>query len=271
MMNGDEWRTDSIIFAVRVIDSRMPRYIKVIRGRAYWYEQTYRPGSRTPLTRYIGPVEPKRKKIGLSDVLKGIFEAGLVLGARNIIPRPPRAGRGKRGTQSNRTKLMREAELRALYESYGIDLSSPQAFNATRALLAQEQQTELMHKLLGLGRAHSSSRELGPMSQAVREFNERARERMVQVDGGRVDRSILEARRTAQNVPGRTEEAPAKNFTVDDEIEARQATFEATLDEVNAMRGYEPLTDAPSDAPTPSDADAPHENSSLTGDNSATK
>lgn len=60
------------------------------------------------------------------------------------------------------------------------------------------------------------------------------------------------ARQTAQDAPQRTQEAPAKNFTVDDEIEAREAKFEAAVDEYNAGTTAAPDTPAPDDAPSPS-------------------
>jgi hypothetical protein len=64
------------------------------------------------------------------------------------------------------------------------------------------------------------------------------------------------ARQTAQDAPGRAQEAPAKDFTVDDEIEAREAKFEAAVDEYNAGTTAAPDTPAPDDAPSPS---GPHE------------
>jgi hypothetical protein len=56
------------------------------------------------------------------------------------------------------------------------------------------------------------------------------------------------ARQTAQNAPGRTGEAHAKNFTVDDEIEAREAKFDAAVDEYNAGTTAAPDSPAPDDA-----------------------
>jgi hypothetical protein len=43
----------------------MPRYIKLINGNQYYYDQQseYRPGkSPRSVMKYIGPVNPKRKK-----------------------------------------------------------------------------------------------------------------------------------------------------------------------------------------------------------------
>jgi hypothetical protein len=58
-----------------------------------------------------------------------------------------------------------------------------------------------------------------------------------------------EARQTAQNAPGRTEGPQAKDFTVDDEIEAREAKFEAAVDEYNEGTTAAPDAPAPDDAP----------------------
>lgn len=61
------------------------------------------------------------------------------------------------------------------------------------------------------------------------------------------------ARQTPQEAPQRTQEPPAKNFTVDDEIDAREAAFHATQEEVNAARGYDPApTEPPDGASAPS-------------------
>jgi hypothetical protein len=66
-----------------------------------------------------------------------------------------------------------------------------------------------------------------------------------------------DARQTAQDAPGRPQEAPATNSTVDAEIEAREAKFEATVDEYNAGTTAAPDAPAPDDAPSPSEPDAP--------------
>ena len=59
-------------------------------------------------------------------------------------------------------------------------------------------------------------------------------------------------RQAAQDAPGRTQGPPAKDFTVDDEIEAREAKFEAAVDEYNAGTTAAPDSPAPDDAPSQS-------------------
>jgi hypothetical protein len=60
------------------------------------------------------------------------------------------------------------------------------------------------------------------------------------------------ARQTAQDAPGRAKGAKAKDFTVDDEIEAREAKFEAAVDEYNEGTTAAPDSPAPDDAPSQS-------------------
>ncbi|ABE61199.1 hypothetical protein Nham_0303 [Nitrobacter hamburgensis X14] len=209
--------------------------IKTIKGRQYYYEQTarYRNGKRTPLMRYIGPVDPKRqrKRIALSDIFRALFEVGGYVAVKGT----KRPDYKVKDIESGRTCQMRQANLKALYKQYGVDLSSPQAFSATSAHLSQAQRQELMHKVLAAGRAA----------------------RAPKAPEAKFDWSGLEAkmaankaaRQTAQDAPGRTQEAPAKNFTVDDEIEAREAKFEAAVDEYNAGTTAAPDAPAPDDAP----------------------
>jgi hypothetical protein len=70
------------------------------------------------------------------------------------------------------------------------------------------------------------------------------------------DEKLAASRQTAQDAPGRAQTSKAKDFTVDDEIEAREAKFEAAVDEYNAGTTAAPDAPAPDDAPSPS---APHE------------
>jgi hypothetical protein len=212
--------------------------IKTIGGWQYYYEQTarYRNGKRTPLMRYIGPVDPKRqrKRIALGDIFKAFLEVGGYVAFTGT----KRPGYKLRNVESGRTRQMRQANLKALYKQYGLDLSSPQALRPTRALLSQEQRQELMHKLITTGCAARAPK----ASEA--KFDWSGLE--AKVAAGKT------ARQTAQDAPQRTQEAPAKNFTVDDKIEAREAKFEAAVDEYNAGTTAAPDTPAPDDAPSPS-------------------
>jgi hypothetical protein len=93
--------------------------------------------------------------------------------------------------------------------------------------LSEGQRLDLMHKQTEL---NASARTSAPKSDEMRDF---------------------EGRVAAQQAPGRTQEAPATDFTVDDEIEAREAKFEATVDEYNAGTTAAPAEPAPADAPSP--------------------
>ncbi len=57
------------------------------------------------------------------------------------------------------------------------------------------------------------------------------------------------SRQTAQDAPGRAQTSQAKDFTVDDEIEAREARSEAAVDEYNEGTTAAPDSPAPDDAP----------------------
>ena len=114
--------------------------------------------------------------------------------------------------------------MRDLYKAYGIDTSSAPAFHATSSLLSAEQRVELMHRQAELGRGSKSP---AAQSDEMKAFADRIAEHKADQD----------ARIAAQEAAPRTEAPAAKNFTVDDEIEAREAKFEATVEEYNAHAG----------------------------------
>ena len=73
----------------------MPVYIKYIRGRAYYYEQYsiyVGPGlsPKTPM-RYLGPVNPKRRKGTIAGFIEANFkyEPGEVAAERALRDHPP--------------------------------------------------------------------------------------------------------------------------------------------------------------------------------------
>jgi hypothetical protein len=189
--------------------------IKTIKGRQYYYEQTarYRNGKRTPLMRYVGPVDPKRqrKRIALSDILRALFEVGGHVAAKGT----------KRPSYKTKNRP-----------------PDPRSWDAQLAYERRKWE-ERIAKAKGTRRNTSAHPE---QIDAWREFDERL--------------AAKAARQTAQDAPGRTQEAPAKNFTVDDEIEAREAKFEAAVDEYNAGTTAAPDAPAPDDAPSQS---GPHE------------
>lgn len=79
----------------------MPIYIKIIRGRGYYYEQCsvyVGPGlpPKTP-TRYLGPVNPKRRKGALAGFIEANFknEPGEVAAEQALRDYPPVPGETK--------------------------------------------------------------------------------------------------------------------------------------------------------------------------------
>jgi hypothetical protein len=152
--------------------------IKTIKGRRYRYLQksVYRPG-RSPKTIsiYLGPVDaPKRKKRrGLQLDLRGLAPGIAAIGIHVLLNGLKSPQYKTRDRISGRTIQANKQALLALYKSYGLDLSSPQALQQTRALLNADQEQELMHKVLALGREQHAGRAKGEMSPEVREFNER--------------------------------------------------------------------------------------------------
>lgn len=223
----------------------MGRYIKTIKGRQYWYEQTYRPGRRTPLTRYIGPVNPVRKK-KRGGGLPIPNPLDLVLYATVFATHIVKYGTGSpkyrsKNVRSGRARQAAQAAAKELFKSYGIDLSSAAAYRATIAHVSQEERWKLSKEFAALG----------PDARLTMDWPQDDAE-------ARAPAGDREGRQTPQDAPQGPPEAPTYNFTVDDEIEARQAKFEETLDEYNAS--IEGETGAPSlgpdDAPEPS-ADEP--------------
>lgn len=228
----------------------MARYIKTIKGRRYWYEQTYRPGSRTPITRYIGPVDAPVRKRKLD--MRGLAPDILSLAVKLAMGRERSGSYRTKTVESGRTKQMHDARLREVYRGFGLDFSSALAFQQTRALLTQEQNQELMHKVLDLGRERHASQPKAP-SEPLHDWSH------IEAAIAR-SKADIEARQTAQDALQATEEASDKDFSVDDEIEARQAKFVATQAEVNAARGYDLAPTEPPDLsadPTPEPDDAP--------------
>ncbi len=217
--------------------------IKTIGGRQYKYLQTsYRFGGKVRTKSiYLGPVGGvKRKKgggfppVNPAGVVLGAVKLGLYI-AKNGTKSPRYSNKTH---ESGRTKSARDAKMRDLYKAYGIDTSSAPAFHATSSLLSAEQRVELMHRQAELGRGSKSP---AAQSDEMKAFADRIAEHKADQD----------ARIAAQEAAPRTEAPAAKNFTVDDEIEAREAKFEATVEEYNAGTQAAAAEPAPADAPTP--------------------
>jgi hypothetical protein len=211
----------------------MGRYIKTIKGRRYWYEQTpdYRGGKRTPITRYIGPVDGAARKKAADEKYREVLRDNVYKygssrpGARYADEARARAqyARDMGWTKPDEPHSTHEEQYRQFVSDFWFKIDSNQASDFEK----RHREYDLTHR--------------SPQSRAKEHFHNLRSE--IQKEDARID--LENASQPAQNPPGRTEEAPAKNFTVDDEIEARQAKFEETLDEVNAMRDDEPLDDAP--------------------------
>jgi hypothetical protein len=68
---------------------------------------------------------------------------------------------------------------------------------------------------------------------------------------GYLQKAQQDTRHASQNAPERAQDAPVKNFAVDDAIEARQAVHDKAVDEYNAGTEAAPDTAAPANAPAP--------------------
>jgi hypothetical protein len=203
--------------------------IKTVKNRRYRYAQrSYREGGKVKTKSvYIGPVDGRvrRPKFSIANLLMG----GLAFGAHLA----------KNGTK---TPTYRDRER-------GVD---PRTFEK---MSPKEQQMELVK---GRHRAQDDSQRAewyryGPGSvpntrgaRAARAwFKEEARAHKA-AKQAEVEKFFNADRQKATAPP-----APAKNFSVDDEIEAPQATFERAVEEYNVGTQAAPATEAPPDAPNP--------------------
>lgn len=190
------------------------KVIKTIGGRQYEYLQTsYREGGKVKTKSvYIGPVGGRRRKRG-GGGFPPVNPAAVILGGIALAMHIAKHG----------VKL-RDYKIR----------NRPPDPRSMRHMLDRERQKWERHiedAKAGYGKPKAKAAQ----DARWREFMERTT-----------------ARQTAQDAPGRTQEAPAKNFTVDDEIEARESKFEAAVDEYNAGTTAAPDSPAPDDAPSES-------------------
>jgi hypothetical protein len=202
---------DSTKFCQRRIDSRMSYLvIKTINGRQYYYLQTarYLNGKRTPLMRYVGPVNPKRRRgITPGSFFRALFEVGGYVAVKGTDRPNFKTKNRPPDPRSMRHMLEREQE------KWGRRIEDAKA---------------------GYGKVKADV----DQDARWRDFDERF--------------AAKTAGQTAQDAPGRTQGASAKNSTVDDEIAAREAKFEAAVDEYNAGTTAAPDAPAPDDAPSES-------------------
>ena len=197
------------------------------RGDNYYrYLQTsYREGGKVKTKSvYLGPVTPKRRRFSIGAFIMGALSIGMHVAEHGT----------KRPSYKTKNRLPDPRSLRGIY----------QRAQATAGMYREELTTDQQahrdawNKLVSL----MSDEEWATHVSRVK---------------------AQKGSETAQNAPGRTEAPPAKNFTVDDEIDAREAKFHATQEEVNAWRGYETLSEpAPMDGPlSEPDANVPSEHS----------
>jgi hypothetical protein len=216
---GAVWRSSTNSRRRRTDSPMSYIVIKTIKGRQYYYEQTarYLNGKRTPVMRYIGPVGgTKRRKRG-GGGFPLVNPASIILGAISLAMHV-----AKHGMKSPSYKAKKRPP-------------DPRSMRHMLDRERQKWQRRLDDAKAGCGKQKAD----GGQDARWREFMERTT-----------------ARQTAQDASGRAKGAKAKDFTVDDEIEAREARFEAAVDEYNAGTTAAPGSPAPDDAPSQS---GPHE------------
>lgn len=189
--------------------------IKTINGRKYEYMQTsYREGGKVRTKSvYIGPVGGRKRKKRGGGGFPPVNPAAVVLGGIALAVHIAR-----RGVKSPSYKAK----------------NRPPDPRSMRHMLDRERQRwqrRIGDAKAGYGKPHAKAEQ----DAGWREFMERTT-----------------ARQAAQDAPGRAQTSKAKDFTVDDEIEARTAKFEAAVDEYNAGTTAAPDSPAPDDAPSPS-------------------
>jgi hypothetical protein len=187
--------------------------IKTINGRQYEYLQTsYREGSKVRTKSvYIGPVGgTKRRKRG-GGGFPFVNPASIILGGIALAMHV-----AKHGVKS---------------PSYKTKNRPPDPRSARHMLELERQRWERRIEDAKAGWVKPKAKpEQDPEWRAF-------------------DEKLAASRQTAQDAPGRAKGAKAKDFTVDDEIEAREAKFEAAVDEYNEGTTAAPDSPAPDDAP----------------------
>lgn len=210
---------------------------KTIKGRQYRYEQTsYREGGKVKTKSvYLGPVSGTTRKAADEKYRQVLRDSVFLYGTSRPAERYAREARAREQYHYDLGfKVTPEERLRQVTSDFWFGIDSKRETNF-----------EKRHREYTLIHPSTASRVAERFSKLREEIQKE------------------EARIAAQDALGHAQAAPAKNFSVDDEIEAREAKFEATLDEYNATTGSEPLTDAPADtSPSgPLASDAPSDSS----------
>jgi hypothetical protein len=240
MRSSERVCVDSTNFRERRIDSRMGRYIKNIKGRRYAYEQTpYRVGDKIKNKMvYLGPVDGPARKKAADEKFRQVLRDNVA-----------EYGKSRPGA-----RYAKEAQAR---EQYHRDMGFKQTGEKEPPLTQEERYSQFVSDFW----LKIDSKQVSPFEMRHREYtvtHASAQYRMGErFNNVRDEVHREDARQTAQDAPGRAQEAPAKDFTVDDEIEAREAKFETAVEEYNAGTSTTPDSPAPDDAPSPSGPDEP--------------
>jgi hypothetical protein len=214
----------------------MGRYIKNIKGRRYWYEQTpYRVGDKIKNKMvYLGPVDGSARRKAADEKFRQVLRDNVA----------------EYGTSRPGARYAKEAEARAQYH---LDMGFKNAVGQEVPLSPEERYSQYVSDFW----FKIDSNQASPFEMRHREYNVShgsVNYRATEYFQGLRDRVQAENdRQAAQDAPGRTQEAPATNSTVDAEIEAREAKFEAAVDEYNEGTTAAPDAPAPDDAPSPSE------------------
>jgi hypothetical protein len=190
-------------------------YIITKHGRQYWQESRRVPGGKTPKTFHLGPVGGNTRKAA-DEKYRDVLRNNVYVYGKS------RAG----------GRYAAEARAREEYHR--------SQFKSADAPLTQEEHHRQQVKEFWL------------KVDATPSSNFEVRNRHYTVSHGSASHRAQEHLAGLREAAGKEATAPPahteKNFTVDDAIEAREATFEAAVDEYNAG------TEAAPDSPTPDDA-----------------
>lgn len=197
-------------------------------GLRYWQE-SYREGGKVK-TRHLGPVGGKPRKQKLRGGFALPFSAPFVLlvhALRKSFDKTydrarSKSAKGRVGKVDPRSQERQDAYDRARWHE--TRMKEIHAFNIKRDVYVAQHAADIRERFYHLGRP-------SPVAAAKDRYAQARQEAQKEV--------------TAPPTP------TAKNFTVDDAIEAREARTEAAVAEHNAGTQAAPDSPAPADAPSP--------------------
>jgi hypothetical protein len=120
--------------------------IKTIRGRGYYYNDvSKRVGGKVKTTSsYVGPVNPKRKRIGVGTILANLLIGSAAFGGMAAMGRLKTRHYTDRPYTNQRAKSLANKALRELYAKYQMDDTHPDKFQASFDRLPQEMKDEVL-------------------------------------------------------------------------------------------------------------------------------